>query len=95
MCLGIPGKITTITDVENSLAIVSIGEVKREVNIACVSDDDRAVQDLIGKWVLVHVGFAMAIIDEADAMETLRLLSEYSELDNELDDISQTRTATR
>jgi hydrogenase expression/formation protein HypC len=74
MCLGIPGQITEITDATNQLAIVNVGGVKRQVNIACIVDDTHPVDSCIGDWVLIHVGFALNRIDEEEAKETLDLL---------------------
>lgn len=78
MCLGIPGQITEITDVNHQLALVNIGGVKRQINIACIVDDTHPIESCVGDWVLVHVGFAMNIIDEQEAAETLNLLKELS-----------------
>ena len=78
MCLGIPGKIIEITDVENQLAIVNIGGVKRQVNIACIVDEQHPVESCIDDWVLIHVGFALNRLDEEDAAETLKLLNEMA-----------------
>lgn len=80
MCLGIPGQIVEITSVENKLAIVDVGGVKRQVNIACIVDDDHPVESCVGDWVLVHVGFAMNRIDPDEAAETLNLLEELAEV---------------
>jgi hydrogenase expression/formation protein HypC len=78
MCLGIPGQITEITDIENQLAIVTIAGVKRQVNIACIIDADHPIQSCVGDWVLVHVGFAMNRLDEAEAKETLAMLQQIT-----------------
>ncbi len=75
MCLGIPGQITEITDIQNQLAMVNISGVKRQVNIACIVDDRHPVESCVGDWVLVHVGFALNRLDESEAAETLKLLS--------------------
>ncbi len=83
MCLGIPGQITAISDAGRKLAMVDVSGVKREVNIACIIGD-RAIEDCIGDWVLVHVGFAMSVIDEAQAAETLRILIELGEAQQEI-----------
>jgi hydrogenase expression/formation protein HypC len=84
MCLGIPGQITTITDPVRKLAMVDVSGVKREVNIACIIGE-RAIDDCIGDWVLVHVGFAMSVIDEAAAAETLKILIELGEAQQEIE----------
>lgn len=85
MCLGIPGQILEITDAENNMAKVDVSGVRREVNIACIIDDDHPAQECVGDWVLVHVGFAMSRIDEDEARQTLAILSELGEVQAELD----------
>ncbi|MDJ0745040.1 MAG: HypC/HybG/HupF family hydrogenase formation chaperone [Xenococcaceae cyanobacterium MO_167.B27] len=76
MCLGIPGQIVEITDANNKLALVNVGGVKRQVNLACIVDEEHPVQSCVGDWVLVHVGFALNRIDEEEADETLKILQE-------------------
>ena len=78
MCLGIPGQITEITDIQNQLAMVNVSGVKRQVNIACIVDDHHPVESCIGDWVLVHVGFALNRLDESEAAETLKILAEIT-----------------
>jgi hydrogenase expression/formation protein HypC len=85
MCLGIPGRIVKIDDAANMLAIVDVGGVKRKVNIACIVDDEHPVSSCVGDWVLIHVGFAMSRLDEAEAAETLRILTELGEAQAELE----------
>ena len=80
MCLGIPGQVIAISDRVNALGIVDVSGVRREINLLCVISDDHPVEACLGDWVLVHVGFAMSRIDEAEAAETLRLLAELGEL---------------
>ncbi|TBR57537.1 hydrogenase assembly protein HupF [Westiellopsis prolifica IICB1] len=80
MCLGIPGQIIEITDQNNKLAIVNVAGVKRQINIACIVDDQHPPESCIGDWVLVHVGFAMNRINEKEATETLQILQEISEI---------------
>lgn len=79
MCLGIPGQIVEITDPVQRLAIVNVGGVKRQVNIACIVDNEHAVTSCLGDWVLVHVGFAINRIDADEAAATLELLDELAE----------------
>ena len=62
--------------------MVSISGVKREVNIACILDEEHPVESCVGDWVLVHVGFAMNRLDEKEAKETLKLLQEVAEVMN-------------
>jgi hydrogenase expression/formation protein HypC len=78
MCLGIPGQIVELTDVSHNLAMVNIGGVKRQVNIACIVDETHSAESCLGDWVLVHVGFAMNRIDEEEAAETLNMLREIA-----------------
>jgi len=85
MCLGIPGRIVKIDDVAKRLATADIGGVRRQVNIICIVDDEHPAESCVGDWVLIHVGFAMSRIDEAEAAETLRILTELGETQLELD----------
>lgn len=85
MCLGIPGQIIEIVDVEHLIARVEVSGIKRNVNIACVVDEMQSIEACIGEWVLVHVGFAMTRIDEEEAAQTLKILDELGELQEELD----------
>ncbi|MGE5655611.1 MAG: HypC/HybG/HupF family hydrogenase formation chaperone [Actinomycetota bacterium] len=78
MCLGIPGQIVEVTDIERKLAVVNVSGVKRQVNIACIVDEAHPAESCVGDWVLVHVGFAMNRIDEEEATETLKILSEIA-----------------
>ena len=93
MCLGIPGQIVEITDLENKLAMVEVGGVRREVNIACVVDEDHSPDSCIGDWVLVHVGFAMSRIDEEEAKRTIELLTEMGEVQAGLQAMRQSDTS--
>ena len=84
MCLGIPGRIVEIKDAARKLAIVDVAGIRREVNILCIVDEDHPVASCVGDWVLIHVGFAMSRIDEAQAAETLRILAELGEAQAEV-----------
>jgi hydrogenase expression/formation protein HypC len=85
MCLGIPGRIVRIDDAARKLATVDISGVRRQVNIACIADGDPTLESCVGVWVLVHVGFAMSRIGEAEAAETLKILAELGEAQAELE----------
>ena len=85
MCLGIPGQIVAIDDAAKKLATVAVAGIRRQVNIACIVDAAHPVESCVGDWVLLHVGFAMARIDEAEAAETLKILTELGEAQAELD----------
>jgi hydrogenase expression/formation protein HypC len=84
MCLGIPGRVIEITDVANNLALADFNGVKRVINLACVVDPTHTIEDCVGDWVLVHVGFAMSRIDEREAAETLRVLDMLGEAQAEM-----------
>lgn len=84
MCLGIPGRIVEVSDPAKNLAVVDVGGVRRTINIACIVDDDHPAEYCVGDWVLLHVGFAMARIDEEEAARTLELLTELGEVQAEL-----------
>ena len=68
MCLAIPGQIVEVVDESNRLAKVDVAGVRRTVNIGLFDDLGP------GDWVLIHVGFAISVIDEAEATATLDLL---------------------
>ncbi len=84
MCLGIPGRIVSIDDAARKLATVDVGGVTRTINLACIVDEAHPIEGCVGDWVLVHVGFAMSRIDEAQAAETLKILTELGEAQAEL-----------
>lgn len=87
MCLGIPGRIVDVPDRHAGLATVDISGVRRSVSVALVDEPDAPIEP--GDWVLVHVGFALSRIDEAQAHETLELLRQGAELERELDELRQ------
>lgn len=72
MCIGVPGQIVAVGEDVHQFAQVDVGGVKRDVNIGLICEGDP--QELLGKWVLVHVGFAMAVIDEEQARDTMEAL---------------------
>jgi hydrogenase expression/formation protein HypC len=84
MCLGIPGQIVEITDLTKKLALVDVSGVKRQVNIACIVNEEHSIASCVGDWVLVHVGFAMSRIDAEEAKKTLDLLIELGEAQAEI-----------
>jgi hydrogenase expression/formation protein HypC len=67
MCLGIPGQVAEFVADNADLAKVDIAGVRRTINVALLADDGLEV----GDWVLIHVGFAMARIDEEEARMAL------------------------
>lgn len=72
MCLGVPGKIISLDD--DWTAEVEIAGVTKKIGIQMVPDA------AVGDYVLVHTGFAMQRMDEAEALETLKLLEEMADL---------------
>jgi hydrogenase expression/formation protein HypC len=84
MCLGIPGRVVRISDAARQLAMVDVSGVAREVNLACIVGPDHPLDACVGDWVLVHVGFAMSRIDEAEAALTLETLTQLGEVQQEI-----------
>jgi hydrogenase expression/formation protein HypC len=84
MCLAIPGQIIEIVDAENQIAKVEVGGVRRNINTGMLNEDEAQV----GNWVLIHVGFAMTRIDEHEAKETLRVLEEIGQYQDEFEQFS-------
>ena len=79
MCLGIPGKLEAVflSDAGMRMGQVSFGGVKREVCLDFVPEAE------VGQYVLVHVGFALSCMNEAEAEETLSLLRQMGEVGEE------------
>ncbi len=75
MCLGIPARVVEVVDAAAGLARAEVGGVRRTISTLLL--DETALR--VGDWVLVHVGFALAKIDEEEAAATLRLLNEGAE----------------
>ncbi len=75
--MGIPGRIVEILDEDIYLAKAEVGGVRRNINIGLVHHDDERVE--AGDWVLIHVGFAMSKLNEAEAHSTLQALEEIGE----------------
>lgn len=71
MCLAVPVRVTSIN---GNKAEVEIGGVRREVNISLTPEAK------VGDYVLLHTGYAINVIDEAEAQETLRLIEEMVSL---------------
>jgi len=69
MCLAIPAKVVAI-DALGDNATVQLGEVKKQVSLALV--EDVAVDD----FVLIHVGYALNKVSEAEAEKTLALFAQ-------------------
>lgn len=93
MCLGIPGQIVEITDESRLMTMANVSGVKREVSVAPVLPASGNPADLIGEYALIHVGFAMALIDEAEAEATLEALRGLGEAQETLEQIAQSAKA--
>jgi hydrogenase expression/formation protein HypC len=82
VCLAIPGQILEVVDEPNRLARVEVAGVRRTVNIGLLDDAGP------GDWVLIHVGFAISQIDEAEAQATRALLEQMgAEYEQELTEL--------
>jgi hydrogenase expression/formation protein HypC len=74
MCLAIPGKILEIDASSTPLmGKVSFGGMKKDICLELVPEA------IVGKYVIVHVGFAISMMDEEEALETLRLIEQLGE----------------
>ncbi len=80
MCLSIPSKVVKI-DKENGVATVDTMGVRRDASLDLVAEEDIKV----GDYVLLHIGFVMNKIDEADALDSLELYREIIAAMNEED----------
>ena len=70
MCLGIPGEVVELHPEQPDLAKVNVSGVRRLINIGLLSEDPPVP----GDWVLIHVGFALSKIDEAEATAAMEFL---------------------
>lgn len=79
MCLGVPGKIVEIYEKNGlKMAKVDFGGIFRE---ACL---DYVPEASVGEYCVIHVGFAISLLSESEAMETLDLLRQISDIEEEL-----------
>ncbi|GBE58430.1 hydrogenase isoenzymes formation protein HypC [bacterium BMS3Abin01] len=69
MCLAVPAKIT---EMENQIATVQVGGLSRQASTVLLPDA------AVGDYVLIHAGFAISLIDEEQALETIRLFDEMT-----------------
>ena len=75
MCLAIPMKLESRDDFEG---VVTLDGIRRTVSVMLLPEAEP------GQWVLVHAGYAIAVVDEEQARETLELLDEHSDAMREL-----------
>lgn len=79
MCLGVPGKIVEIYEKNGlKMAKADFGGIFRE---ACL---DYVPEATVGEYCIIHVGFAISLLSESEAMETLDLLRQISNIEEEL-----------
>lgn len=79
MCLGVPGRITEIYEQGGlPMARVDFGGVARETCLAYVPEAK------VGDYCVIHVGFAISLMNEKEALETLTLLKQISNIEEEI-----------
>jgi hydrogenase expression/formation protein HypC len=83
MCLAIPGKIIGLDSQNAHLAVVDVVGVRRRVDLGLLLDNPPVP----GDWVLIHVGFAMSKISEADAIDQMRTLTMLGEADTAIQEV--------
>ncbi len=70
MCLALPARVIALLD--NEQALVDLGGVRKQISVALVTEAQ------VGDYVVVHVGHALAVLDEAEALATLALFAELA-----------------
>jgi hydrogenase expression/formation protein HypC len=83
VCLAIPGKIIELDSQNATQALVDVVGVRRKVDLGLLQDD----LPVPGEWVLIHVGFAMSKISEADAADQMRTLTMLGEADAAMEEV--------
>jgi hydrogenase expression/formation protein HypC len=86
MCLAVPGRVVEITDsadIAFRIGKVDFGGIRKDINLAYTPEAE------VGKYVLVHVGFAISVIDEVEARRVFQYLEEMGGLKEELGEIPQ------
>ena len=79
MCLGIPGKVIDTRDDRGTLmATVDFGGATKDICLAYVPEAE------VGDYTIIHAGFAISLLDEGSALETLAMMREIGLLDDEL-----------
>jgi hydrogenase expression/formation protein HypC len=85
MCLAIHGQVIEMIDPVKNIAKVDVGGVRRNVNVGLLAEKEGIN---LGDWVLIHVGFALSKVDEAEAAATLDLLRGLGEaFDDEIEQL--------
>jgi hydrogenase expression/formation protein HypC len=76
MCLGVPGKVIEVFEDEGlRMGVVDFGGVRRK---ACLEYEPDVG---VGSWVVIHVGFAISVVDEEEAARSYELLAEMGNLE--------------
>lgn len=86
MCLAVPGRIVEVMeegDIAFRRAKVDFGGIRKEINLAYTPEAQ------LGNYVLVHVGFAISVVDEVEAHRVFKYLEELGALKEELGEVSQ------
>ena len=86
MCLAVPGKVVEIIDsgdIAFRRAKVDFGGIRKEINLAYTPEAE------IGMYVLVHVGFAISVIDEEEAQRVFEYLKQMGGIEEELGEVRQ------
>lgn len=79
MCLAVPGQIIDIREEQGTrMATISFDGIRKDICLAYLPDIE------VGDYAIVHVGFAIARIDEASALDTLQMFKDLGILDEEL-----------
>lgn len=82
MCLGVPARILAVADAARMTVIAEMLGEQREVNLSCLAGPDDPLSAWVGDWVLVHLGFALSRIGEADALAFIDMLRQLDEAED-------------
>ena len=83
MCLAIPGRIVALDSDARNQAVVEVVGVRRKVDLGLLQDESIRP----GDWVLIHVGFALSKISEADAADQIRTLAILGESEAAIEEV--------
>ena len=83
MCLAIPGRVVALGTDSHDQAVVEVVGVRRKVDLGLLQDESIRP----GDWVLIHVGFAMSKISEADAADQIRTLTLLGESEAAIEEV--------
>jgi hydrogenase expression/formation protein HypC len=83
VCLAIPGKIVEMDSQNAQQAVIDVVGVRRKVDLGLLQDEPP----VLGDWVLIHVGFALSKISEADAVDQMRILTMLGEAEAAMQEV--------